>query len=387
MPTGRGLLAYRNMDEALAGVAEIDGNYAQHSKAAREIAEDLVDSRKALVTILSAAGWCTSRSVCIVRDALRDNLGLSYPLPWEAFDTHSHPLMDPPRVPAVEASHMRDDDLVLGISIEGLARAYPWWIMDGHHVANDTLGNRPILVVLCENCATGMAFDPVVGDRRLTFEVRAIYNGTIALRDHQTGSGWSPYFASAIGGELKGTELDVIPISQLTWELWRRQHPDTTVLDDEPGAREGHGSDWTILTRRMPLGFEQTVGTWDTRLAHYTLVLGVVTPDGQRAYRLSTLRRRRGVINDQIGSEPILTVMDLAKGSYAAAAYSRLLEGRALTFRRAKDGIIDRNTGSTWTPDGAATAGPLAGSRLKALNSHVGKWYVWAAHYPGIPFL
>jgi len=56
LPTGDGLLAYRTMDEALAAVAEIDGNYTHHSKAAREIAQDLLDSRKGLATILAAAG-------------------------------------------------------------------------------------------------------------------------------------------------------------------------------------------------------------------------------------------------------------------------------------------------------------------------------------------
>jgi hypothetical protein len=54
LPTGLGLLAFRNLAEAVAGVAEIDGNYARHSRAARELAEASFDSRKCLRALLSA---------------------------------------------------------------------------------------------------------------------------------------------------------------------------------------------------------------------------------------------------------------------------------------------------------------------------------------------
>jgi hypothetical protein len=54
LPTGRGLLAFRDMREALAGVAEIDGNYAAHCRAARELAEAFFDSTKSLTALLAA---------------------------------------------------------------------------------------------------------------------------------------------------------------------------------------------------------------------------------------------------------------------------------------------------------------------------------------------
>jgi hypothetical protein len=54
LPTGLGLLAFRDLAEAVAGVAEIDGNYARHCRAARELAESRFDSRKCLRALLSA---------------------------------------------------------------------------------------------------------------------------------------------------------------------------------------------------------------------------------------------------------------------------------------------------------------------------------------------
>lgn len=298
---------------------------------------------------------------------------------------HSRPLDDPDVVPAAGASHMRDDDLVLGLAVEGEARAYPWWIMDDHHVANDVVGGRPVTILLCEMCGTGLAVDPVVGGRRLTFESRGVYNGTITLDDHQTGSVWSPYLATAIRGPLAGTKLTLLPLAQMEWRAWRELHPETTVLADGQGSRTGHGSRYS-LTGAEPVSrrFYKTMARWDRRLPHNTLVLGVVTPGGQRAYVLEDLLEGGGVLNDRVGETDVVILAHRARGSYTALAYRREAAGRTLTFRPADDGAVDEETGSTWTFRGRAVDGPLAGESLEFIESHVSKWYVWGAHYPGI---
>jgi hypothetical protein len=54
LPTGTGLLSFRNMDEAVRGVAEIDAHYSDHMRAARRLAEEFLDSRRCLGRMLSA---------------------------------------------------------------------------------------------------------------------------------------------------------------------------------------------------------------------------------------------------------------------------------------------------------------------------------------------
>ena len=49
------------------------------------------------------------------------------------------PLNNPSVVTVDEATHLRPDDLVVGVLVAGRARAYPWWILANHHVANDHL--------------------------------------------------------------------------------------------------------------------------------------------------------------------------------------------------------------------------------------------------------
>ncbi len=49
---------------------------------------------------------------------------------------------------ADKAKHMRDGDYVVGLTLGGLSRAYPWWILDNSHAYNDMVENTPLLVVL-----------------------------------------------------------------------------------------------------------------------------------------------------------------------------------------------------------------------------------------------
>ncbi|MEA3208235.1 MAG: hypothetical protein QOE70_1292 [Chthoniobacter sp.] len=55
-PVGEGLLAFSTLDEALGGIAEISSNYAQHARAARQIAEEYFDSDRVLRRLLGALG-------------------------------------------------------------------------------------------------------------------------------------------------------------------------------------------------------------------------------------------------------------------------------------------------------------------------------------------
>ena len=56
------------------------------------------------------------------------------------------PLDDPEFLVAEDASFLGDDNLVLGLYIEGQARAYPVGMVYYHHVVNDTVDGRPILI-------------------------------------------------------------------------------------------------------------------------------------------------------------------------------------------------------------------------------------------------
>ncbi len=55
-PIGEGLLTFTTLDEAAAGVEAITKDYARHSRAARELAEEFFDSDKVLAALLEKLG-------------------------------------------------------------------------------------------------------------------------------------------------------------------------------------------------------------------------------------------------------------------------------------------------------------------------------------------
>jgi hypothetical protein len=55
LPTGNGLLTFSDIDEAVAGIREINRDYALHCRAARELAAQLLDARKVLASMLDTA--------------------------------------------------------------------------------------------------------------------------------------------------------------------------------------------------------------------------------------------------------------------------------------------------------------------------------------------
>jgi hypothetical protein len=56
LPTGEGLVAFHDFEEAVEGVAEIESDYIRHRRAARALAEEFMESGKCLRAMLSACG-------------------------------------------------------------------------------------------------------------------------------------------------------------------------------------------------------------------------------------------------------------------------------------------------------------------------------------------
>jgi hypothetical protein len=55
-----------------------------------------------------------------------------------------YPLDDPRVVAARKATYLDAEDIVLGIEVNGEARAYPVRFIAFHHVVNDVVGGRPV---------------------------------------------------------------------------------------------------------------------------------------------------------------------------------------------------------------------------------------------------
>ncbi len=55
-------------------------------------------------------------------------------------------LLEPSFISPAQAAALRPQDMVLGVSIGGVSKAYPIRILNWHELVNDRIGSRPILV-------------------------------------------------------------------------------------------------------------------------------------------------------------------------------------------------------------------------------------------------
>ena len=150
----------------------------------------------------------------------------------------------PEFIPATEAGYLRAADRVLGIAVNGWARAYPVRILNFHEIVNDVVAGQRVVITYCPLCLSGMAFRPAVDGRELEFGVSGLlYNSDVLLYDRQTESLWSQISRTAISGPLKGQQLDVLPLAHTTWRDWQERHPDTLVLSMNTGHLRDYRSD------------------------------------------------------------------------------------------------------------------------------------------------
>ena len=56
LPTGRGLLLFRDLDEAVAAIEDVESDYEEHAEAARELAVEHFDARRILRSLLEQVG-------------------------------------------------------------------------------------------------------------------------------------------------------------------------------------------------------------------------------------------------------------------------------------------------------------------------------------------
>jgi len=291
-------------------------------------------------------------------------------------------------VPAAGASHMRDDDYVVGLVFYGVARAYPLWITDNYHVINDRIVGHPVLFTTCERCQSGSAFLSMVDGQRVKFNGVGMYNASLTMMNRGEmgrggGSLWLHYEGVALNGKWAGTLLPQIPTFHTTWKDWRSAHPQTNVMVAPTDryhrdARHGHGREEYFSRPGMDPPLVATIsGPLDDRYPENEMVLGINVDQGVKAYPLREVKRSRGVVADELGGHPIVIFAGPRPDQITMAAYSRIVEDRVLSFELAGDHFVDRETGTSWTIEGLAVGGPLAGRELTALRWQYVRWHAW----------
>jgi len=207
--------------------------------------------------------------------------------------------------------------LVVGIEVDGQARAFPIQFIGYHHQVRDTVAGKPVMVSYCTVCRTGRVFSPVVDGRSETFRLVGMDHFNAMFEDASTHSWWRQANGEAIAGPSKGKALTEIPSRQVTLAEWLREHPSSLIMQPDAGLKDNYSTDFDYETgkSRKSLTGTDTV-SWHDK----AWVVGITVNGQSKAYDWNRLRRER-VINDVIGGEPI--VLALASDTTSFAAFVR----------------------------------------------------------------
>ena len=118
--------------------------------------------------------------------------------------------------------------LILGATIGGSHKAYPFDALAQQPVLNNVVGGVPVLVTFDAASSTGSLFDPLVGLRLLTF-VESQEAPEFSMKDVETGTVWDPVSGEAVNGSLEGEVLRRLPSHYEFWFSWKDYRPETEL--------------------------------------------------------------------------------------------------------------------------------------------------------------
>lgn len=293
------------------------------------------------------------------------------------------PSIDRPRfVSAGDADFLRGEDVVFGSVEGGEARAYPQVVLVWHEIVNDVVGGAPVSVTYCPLTGTVMAVRGRAGGEPLRFGTTGkLVNSNLLMYDRQTDSEWPQILATAVSGPQKGTRLTETPLVWTTWERWRAVHPDTAVLSTRTGFSRAYGSD--PYGSYTPLGGYYEGGgpifpvlEESSRLDPKEVVVGVKAGEA----RVAVVKRRirdAQVLPLEAGGTPLVALWDDRLAT--ARVFVRRVRGRTLRF---EEGERRDSTGSSWSPEGRALTGRLAGASMRQAVFLDAMWFSWFGFFP-----
>ncbi len=283
------------------------------------------------------------------------------------------PLEHPTQIwPDQAADWINDSDVVVGVEINGDARAYPIRIIAWHEMVNDTIGGVPVSLAYCTLCGSPILFDGRFGAEVYRFGTSGLlYRSNKLMYDRNTRTLWNQFTGKPAWGPLVGEDirLEVLPVVVSTWADWYEQHPDTTVLSIETGFFRDYGPGVAYNDYFSSSLTWFNVPVVDGRLAQKDDVYVVRIGESLTAYPIKVLVREV-LIQDEVGGLPIVVL------ATAERAGARSYQTRGVTFISADPaaGTVTDSEGGQWAITEDQLVGP-DGQSLPRVGGHNAYWF------------
>ncbi len=280
---------------------------------------------------------------------------------------------------AADKSAIDKEKLVIGVTINGEAKAYPIYIIGYHHQVRDTVGGQPVMVTYCTVCRTGRVYKPEVDGKPETFRLVGMDQFNAMFEDATTKSWWRQVNAECIAGPLKGKQLPELPSEQMSLARWTELHPNTQIMQPDPKFAEAYVG----LAKYDEGNYKSMLEGSDTAsFQPKSWVVGLVVNKAAKIYDWNLLKQKRS-INDTVGGEPIILILENDNKSFHA--FSRKAEGGALNlqFDAQNNLLIDSADHSKWYLDGHCVNKICYSGDLKPVQAYQEFYHSFTTFHPG----
>jgi hypothetical protein len=207
--------------------------------------------------------------------------------------------------------------LVIGVALNGEAKAYPVQDIGYHHQVQDTLGGKPILVTYCTVCRTGRVYEPVINGIHEQFRLVGMDHFNAMIEDASTKSWWRQATGTAIAGKLKGTILPELMSSQTSLAKWIELHPQTLIMQADPSFTKQYDTTFKFESGKSK---SKLTGTDSLSWKNKSWIVGIRVGKETKAYDWNELKAKR-IIHDTLNKTPVLLL--LAKDNKSFFAFER----------------------------------------------------------------
>ncbi len=279
---------------------------------------------------------------------------------------------------AVDSNKVPTRQLVIGVFVNGEAKAYPIEIIGYHHQVRDTVGGTPIMVTYCTVCRTGRVYSPLVDGQPETFRLVGMDHFNAMFEDSRTRSWWRQVNGEAVAGTLKGKALTEVPSEQMSLQAWILQHPGTRIMQADSLFKEEYDALKNFDEGRSKGNLTKSDSiSWKDK----SWIVGVPIGLYARAYDWIDLKKTQ-IINDELAGVPLLIALENDTVSFHVWNRMAANDTLVFTYNDSTHAMIDRNTNSVWDWSGQCQQGKLKGTRLQVVQSYQEFWHSWKTFHP-----
>lgn len=271
--------------------------------------------------------------------------------------------------PATE-NKVDTERLVIGVALDGQAKAYPIRFLAYHHQVLDSLAGKQIMVTYCNVCRSGRVYEPVIDGRPEQFRLVGMDHFNAMFEDASTGSWWRQATGEAVTGKRKGMRLPELFSEQGDLAGWISRHPQTLIMQEDEAFRDKY--DTTLLYEKGK-SRKKLTGTDSLSWGRKSWVIGVQAGGQSRAYDWNQLTAKR-ILEDTLGGVPLIVVVSADSSGFHA-------------LRKPTAASVVRLYGDTLRVDGRSYRldgqGMDTVGRLSRLPAYQEFWHSWQQFHPG----